>query len=338
MFYKKCFYRCSLRNVMFMSIVSFFSLSSFAFALEEITVAYFLKWPTPSQYGQAHSSYDKALGIKIHWRPFDTGKAMAVAMATGDAHIAFSQGLVPFVTATSSGQDLQMVDIAVKYSENDNCVVHSNLKITKDNVQQLKGARVGVPLGTAAHFGFLKQMEHFDIDVSSMHIQDMVPADGAKAFALGNLDVVCGWGGELEKMKTYGNVLLDGAEKDALGISVVDITSVTAQFALKHPNIVKAFVQETARLNALYIDNKEQMIYHIAEQATMNAQETRKVLEGFSFLNVQEQLSEHWFGGGMQSLLKETADFLVKQGSIPQTRRSYDDTVNASFLQAVTIP
>jgi hypothetical protein len=36
--------------------------------------------------------------------------------------------------------------------------------------------------------------------------------------------MVCGWGGALRRMKEHGNVLLTGAEKDEIGISVYDVT------------------------------------------------------------------------------------------------------------------
>jgi len=64
-----------------------------------------------------------------------------------------------FVVATSASQDLQILDAAV-------------------------------PLGTAAHYGFLKQMSHFGVDIPSMKIADMDPTDGAAAIAQGSIDNV----------------------------------------------------------------------------------------------------------------------------------------------------
>ena len=48
---------------------------------------------------------------------------MSAAMASGDVQISVSQGVPPFVVATSAGQDLQILDVAVSYADNDNCVV-----------------------------------------------------------------------------------------------------------------------------------------------------------------------------------------------------------------------
>ena len=41
----------------------------------------------------------------------------------------------PFVVATSAGQDLQALDVAVSYADNDNCVVRSELEIDKDSLR-----------------------------------------------------------------------------------------------------------------------------------------------------------------------------------------------------------
>lgn len=81
--------------------------------LEEITVAYFLEWPMPFQYAKVNGTYEEALGVSINWVAFDTGTAMSAAMASGDVHLSVSQGVPPFVVATSAGQDLQIVDVAV---------------------------------------------------------------------------------------------------------------------------------------------------------------------------------------------------------------------------------
>ena len=304
----------------------------------EITVAYFLEWPMPFQYAKVKGIYDKELGVKVNWKSFDAGTAMSAAMASGDIHLSVSQGVPPFVVATSAGQDLQIADVAVVYNDNDNCVVKSSLEITKDNAKELEGKKAGVPIGTAAHYGFLKQMEHFGIDVSTMEVVDMAPPDGAAAFAQGNLDMVCGWGGALRRMKEHGNILLTGAEKDALGISVFDVTSVPATFAAENADLLAKFLKVTADMNARW--NKggadaEEMLPVIAKDAGMDEQATKETMAGFEFPGVDDQLSDKWLGGGTQKFLKEVADFFKAQGNIPSARDTYEGAVNAGPLQSV---
>ncbi len=307
-----------------------------ASAAEEITVAYFLEWPMPFQYAKAKGLYEEEMGVDINWVSFDTGTAMSAAMASGDVQIAVSQGVPPFVVATSAGQDLQIVDVAVSYSDNDNCVVAEKLEIDKDSAGELEGKKVGVPIGTAAHYGFLSQMAHFNVDISTMEIVDMAPAEGAAAFAQGSLDMVCGWGGALRRMKEHGNVLLTGDEKEELGILVFDVTSAPADFVAKDGEMLSKFLKVTADMNAMWNsgDNNDEMLPVIAKDAGMDLEATKATISTFKFPSVDEQLSQKWLGGGAQEFMKGVASVFKEAGSIEEVRDSYAGAVNTGPLEA----
>lgn len=302
---------------------------------QKLTVAYFLEWPMPFQYAKQMGMYEEALGVDIDWISFDTGTAMSAAMASGDVDISVSQGVPPFVVATSAGQDLQIVDVAVSYAENDNCVVASRHEIDKMSAKELEGKKVGVPIGTAAHYGFLKQMSHFGVNIGTMNIVDMAPPDGAAAFAQGSLDMVCGWGGALRRMLEHGNVLLTGAEKEELGILVFDVTSVPASFAAENPDLLAKFLQVTAEANAMWNEgfNDAKMLPVIARDAGMDRQATRETMATFVFPDCGEQLSRKWLGGSAQEFMKGVADVFVDAGSIDKALRTYRNNVNTGPLE-----
>ncbi|MEP5155336.1 ABC transporter substrate-binding protein [Planktotalea sp.] len=307
-----------------------------ASAADEITVAYFLEWPMPFQFAKVEGMYEEALGTKINWVSFDTGTAMSAAMASGDVHISVSQGVPPFVVAASAGQDIQIVDVAVSYSENDNCVVASGLEIDKMSAGELAGKKVAVPLGTAAHYGFLSQMNHFGVDVASMEVVDMAPAEGAAALAQGSIDMACGWGGALRRMKEHGNILLTGAEKEELGILVFDATTAPTSFISENSDMLASFLKVTADANAMWADeaNQAKMLPVIAKDAGMSEEDTASTLSTFKFPTIDEQLSEAWLGGNAATFMKGVADVFVGAGSIPSSLDSYEGTVNTSGLKA----
>lgn len=304
-------------------------------AADDLTVAYFLEWPMPFQYAKAKGIYEERLGVPINWVAFDSGTAMSAAMASGDVQISVSQGVPPFVVATSAGQDLKSVDVAVSYADNDNCVVADKLEIDKDSAHELAGKKVGVPIGTAAHYGFLKQMDHFGVDVSSLEVVDMAPADGAAAFAQGSLDMVCGWGGALRRMTEHGNVLLTGDEKTELGILVFDVTAVPASFAAEDGEILSKFLAVTAEMNAKWNagDDNEEMLEVIAKDAGMDLEATRETIATFVFPSVEDQLGPKWLGGGAQEFMTGVASVFKEAGSIPSTLETYDSAVDATYLQ-----
>lgn len=307
-----------------------------ALALDEITVAYFLEWPMPFEYAKQMGTYDEEMGVKVNWRAFDTGTAMSAAMASGDVQIAVSQGVPPFVVATSAGQDLQTIAVAVSYSENDNCVVRSDLEITKDNAADLAGKKVAVPLGTAAHYGFLRQMDHFGIDLSSLDIVDMAPPEGAAALAQGAVDMACGYGGGLNRMKEHGNVLLTGAEKEDLGILVFDVISAPAAFLAENPELAAKFMKVTEDANDMWNEGskKEEMLKVIAADSGQDVETARRDMSTFVFPSIDEQLSPKWLGGNAQIFMKGVSQVFLDAGSIPAARDSYDAAVNTGPLEA----
>lgn len=306
-----------------------------AMAQDELTVAYFLEWPTPNQFAQANKLYEKELGMKVNWVSFDAGTAMSAAMASGDVHISFSQGVTPFLVATAAGQDLQVVDVAVSYSDNDNCVVRSDLEITKENAKELEGKEVGVPLGTAAHSGFLAQMKHFGVDTSTMKVVDMAPVDSAAAFASGNLDMVCGWGGALRRMKEHGNVLLEGKEKEQVVGKVFDVTSVPAGWAEENSETLSKFLAVTAKMNAMYAKDRGPMMADIAKAAGMDVDTATAVLDVFAFPTLDEQLGDGWMGGFVAKYLADNAGALQEAGQI-KALGDYEPLVNSSYLEAAS--
>lgn len=304
-------------------------------ALDEITVAYFLEWPMPFLAAKADGTFEKELGVKINWRSFETGTAMSAAMASGDVQISVSQGLPPFVVAASAGQDLQVIDVAVSYSENDNCVVHSDLEIDKDSAKELTGKKVAVPLGTAAHYGFLRQMDHFGIDLAGLEVVNMPPPEGAAALAQKSVDFACGYGGGLTRMKEHGNVLLTGTEKEELGILVFDVTSAPAAFVAENADLVSKFLGITAAANAKWnAGQDEAMLTVLAKEAGMDLDAAKAAVATMKFPSAEEQLSEKWLGGNAQIFMKGVADVFVEAKSIDKALDSYENAVNAAPLAA----
>ncbi len=303
--------------------------------IDEITVAYFLEWPTPNQVAQLEETYDEVLGVKVNWVAFDTGTAMSAAMASGDVQIAYSQGLVPFANAVTAGLPIRMVGVAVSYAENDNCVAATSAEITADNATDLHGQKVAVPIGTVAHYKMLREMEHLGVDISQLELIDLAPADGAAALQRGDVAMACGWGGGLQRMLENGNILMTGAEMEAIGIKVFDVISVTDEFADSHPDLVTAFLQVTEDANAAYAEDPSAKEDVIAQAAGMDVEASNGVLANFSFPTKDEQLSSDWFGGTVQTFVKEVADFFVEQGELDMALDSYDGTIDTSFLEQI---
>ncbi len=312
-----------------------FSLS--ANALDELNVAYFLEWPTPNQVAQVEETFDKRMGLKVNWRAFADGNAMTAAMVAGDIDIAFSQGFVPFVVAVSKGVDLKLVGVAVTYAEGDNCVVRNGTGITQANAKELEGKKVGSPNGNVTHYKLLRTLKHLGVDASKVKILSMQNSDVFAALARGDIDMGCGFGGSLKRMKEHGTVLMTGAEQEAIGLKVFDIVSVTGKFARENPEIIRQFMQITEDANVSYLRYPERFYDTIANAAGMSPADTAGSLKNFGFPTRSEQLSSKWMLGGIQEFTKEVADFFVEQDQMPRalTLEEYSRTIDDSVLADV---
>ena len=309
--------------------------ASAASALDEITVAYFLEWPTPNQFAQADGSFSEMMGVKVNWTAFDTGAQMSAAMAAGNIHIAYSHGLVPFIAAVSNGVKIKTVGIAVSYAENDNCVVHGKSGITKGSAAGLEGKRVAVPLGTVPHYKLLRQLDYLNVNTEKVKLVDMSPQDGVTALARGAVAMACGWGGSLVRMKKYGDVLMSASELEAMGVQVFDVISVTNDFADKYPKLVTKFLRVTDQAAAYLREDPGKAQPVIAKAAGMKLADSNKVLGRFVFLSKKDQLTAGWLGGGTQALMKEVADFMVEAKQMAKAMDNYNRVVDASFYQNV---
>lgn len=304
-------------------------------ALEEITVAYFPEWPTANQVAQAEGWYDAEMGVEVNWREFDSGVEMATAMVAGEVEISYSMGIIPFMVAVSGGAPLTAVGIAVSYSENDNCVVHSKAAIDKANAHELEGKKIAVPLGTVTHYKLLRTLESLAVDTSGLQLVDMVSAEGEKALARGEVTMACGWGGALRRMGSHGRVLMTANEQEKIGIRVFDVIVVTDELAEKHPDLVTTFLQVSDRAADYLDDNPDAARPIIAKAAGLSLKESNIILSLFQFYTRSAQLSQTWLGGGVQAFTKEVADFYVEQGAMPKALDDYDSVFDASFYERV---
>ncbi len=306
--------------------------------LEELNVAYFLEWPTANQVAQHEETYDAELGLTVNWIPFASGGDMAQAMEAGDIDISYSQGLTPFANFVTGGSDLLLVGVAVTYADADNCVANPDLGITADNAAEtLAGQSIYTPLGNVTHFKLLKMLEHLGVDTSSV---ELIQSEGGPAAVAaldsGDVAMACAFGGAVNQMiANGGNLVMTGAEQEAIGIRVFDIISTTGDFANEYPGVLTAFLQVTEDANRAYNADREPFIDTIAEAAGMDRGPTIALLDAFAFPEKDVQLSDAWLGGTVQATMKEQMDFFVAQGEIASALPSYDPFVDTSFLEAV---
>ncbi len=303
--------------------------------LDEITVAYFLEWPSPNLIHKADGRFEEEMGLTVNWRAFGNGNEMSAAMASGDVQIAYSQGLVPFVVAVTKGLPIKLVSAAVSYAENDNCVVHNDAGITKANAKDLEGQKVATPIGNVTHYKLLRTLDHLGVDADKVTLLQMNPPEGAAALSRGDVAMACGFGGALQRMKEYGKVLMTAKEQEAIGIRVFDIVSVTEEFANDHPDLLVKFLQITEDANRAFDRDPDALIDSIAKESGQSVDDSRSMIGLFEFPTRDAQLSDAWMGRTVQEFINQVVAFYVEQGQLDRALPDYGPTIDTQFMEAV---
>lgn len=309
---------------------------------DDMTIAYFLEWPTPNQVAQLDKTYDKVLGNDFAWKSFSNGNEMSAAMASGDVQISYSQGLIPFIVAVSKGLPITMVGIAVSYSDADNCVVHNNAALDRSSKKtiaaSLKGKKIASPEGNVTHYKLLKTLDYFGLSDKDVKITPVSGGnDAAAAFLTGQVDIGCAFGGPLDKMKEKGQVIMTGEEQINAGILTFDVISATDDFLKQHPDLMVKFLQVTEDANKKFARGNRPW-NKLAKASGMKVDGVKGYLGdggSFAFPTAKQQLGKEWFGGGAQEFTKNAADFFVSAGVMSKALRSYDKVIDSSYLSKV---
>jgi taurine transport system substrate-binding protein len=253
---------------------------------------------------RSEGTYEEAMGVDINWVSFDTGTAMSAAMASGDVQISVSQGVPPFVVATSAGQDLQILDVAVSYADNDNCVVRrGRSRSTRTNAGNWRARRSAC---RSAPRRITASSSRWSISASMSRrwksstwrrrtaprrlrrARSTWPAAGAAA---------------LRRMKEHGNVLLTGAEKDRAGHPGLRRDLRSGLLGGREPTWWRKFLKVTADMNAMWADeaNHGRDAAGDRQGCGHGRGDDAPTISTFQFPTVEEQLSDKWLGGGAQS-------------------------------------
>ncbi len=247
-------------------------------------------------------------------------------------------GVTPFANFVTGGSDLVLLGVAVTYSDTDNCVANPDYGITQDNAaEMLAGQSIYTPLGNTTHFKLLKMLEYLGVDTTAVElIQSEGGPAAVAALASGRVAMACAFAASVNEMiPNGGNLVMTGAELEAIGIPGFDIISTTGDFAEAYPDVVTGFLQVTEDANRAYNADRSPFIDAMAEAVGLDRAATVALLDDMTFPEKDAQLSEAWLGGTVQSVMKEQMDFFVAQGEIDSALPSYDSYVDTSFLEAV---
>lgn len=292
--------------------------------------------PTPMQVARANKAFDAATGWDIEWRTFGSGTEVIAAMASGDVTIA-ELGSSPLAIGASQGVDLQLFMIAQGLGTAESLIAKEGSGIEK--LEDLKGKKVAVPVGSTAHYSLMGGLAHAGIAESDVTIVNL-PADQiAAAWDSGQVDAAFIWQPVQSQILQTGKFIIGADQTAQWGYPTFDGWVVNADFAAANADKMAAFAKVMDDANKAYLANPDAWtadsaeVKTIAEVTGADPAQVPDILKGFTFIPLADQLGDAWLGGSVANM-KTTADFLVKAGRIDAAIDDYAPYVNTSIAEA----
>ncbi len=292
--------------------------------------------PTPMQVARAAGAFEAATGWTIEWRTFGSGTEVIAAMASGDVQVA-ELGSSPLSIGTSQGLEIQLFMIAQGLGTAESMIATKASGITK--LEDVKGKRVAVPVGSTAHYSLMGALSHAGIAEADVTIVNL-PADQiAAAWDSGQVDAAFIWEPVQNQILQTGTFIVGADQTAAWGFPTFDGWVVNTEFASANADAMVAFAKTMNEANMAYLadpaawtaDSAE--VKTIAEVTGAAADQVPNILKGFTFIPLAEQMAPNWLGGAAANM-KTTADFLVKAGRIDAAVEDYSGFVNTAIADA----
>ena len=313
------------------------ALSASSLAAETMVIATFSD-PTPMNAVRGTDAFEKATGWDIEWRVFNSGTDVIAAMASGDVKVA-ELGSSPLAIAASMGVDLQMFMLSYAVGQAESLIARDGSGIT--TIEDLKGKRVAVPIGSTAHYSLMGAIAHAGLTEADVTIMSMPPDQIAASWGQGVVDAAFIWPPVQTQLLETGTRIVGADQTAEWGYPTFNTWVVNTEFAAAHPDEMAAFARTMDDANQAYLadpaawtpDNES--VKTIADLTGAGADQIPEILQGYTFVPLAEQTSDKWLGNAA-NVMKSTSEFLKAAGRIDTVADDYAAFVNTDIAAAAT--
>ncbi len=301
---------------------------------EKVVIGHF-GTPIPMQVAAAAGDFEKATGWEIEWRKFGSGAEIIAAMASGDLKLS-ELGSSPLAIGASQGVDYQLFALSNIIGDAESLIARNGSNIEK--VEDLKGKKVGVPLGSTAHYSLMGAIKNAGMTSADVEVIGMKPDQITAAWEQGQIDAAFIWEPAKGQLMKSGKQIISANQ--ITGAPTFDGWVVNREFAASHADALVKFLKALDAANAAYTSNPDAWtadsapVKAIAERTGSPAAEVPAALKGYGFPSLKVMASADWLGGGNQQNMLATAKFLMENKRVDAVLDDYSKFVNADLLAA----
>ena len=244
-------------------------------------------------------------GVKVSVKNFQSGPPELEALTAKDLDIAL-MGDQPAVQGVANGIGIQVISGLLDGTHGNGLIARTDAGINK--VADLKGKKVGVPVGTTSHQLLLIMLAKNNLKVSDIQLVNLSAGDMVTALQSGEIQAAVTFDPSLSQaVKAGGIKKISDAEGYKKTVSVIVART---RFTKEHPQLAVRFLKVMKETAAWRSQHFEQSLDIIAKQTGISADTLRPGLEATPpMLNLDND--------SQQSLLA-TAQYLKNSNIIKQ--------------------
>ncbi|MTI69899.1 MAG: taurine ABC transporter substrate-binding protein [Firmicutes bacterium] len=298
-----------------------------------------LRVPNEQTIAIAEGLFDKYFtdkGIKCNFIVFDSGVDANKALASGSIDFA-TMGNTNSIIALSMDLDVEMIYIHEVLGEIEALAVKNKSGINK--IKDLSGEKIATPFASTSHYCLLNALKDAGVD-DEVELLDMQTPEIVAAWERGDIKAAYTWQPSLGKLLEDGEILISSEDMANNGYVTANVEVVRKEFSKKYPELVTDFITCLSEAKDIYIKDQEKAATIVAEELEITKEDALKQMNGSIWCTPKELISNKYFGtnkkpGDFVTIMKDTSDFLKKQGSIDNSpsKEEFDKYVNPLYIQ-----
>lgn len=298
--------------------------------LPEVMKIGYVSVPNDAMIANVENLYEE-LDFDYELVEFSSGKDVNNALASGSIDIGYL-GTVPAATGIASdmGYEVFWIDGIITGCE---CLA---VREGIGTVEELGGKSIGVVTGSTSHYSLISALEYYGVDLSTVTILNGTPAEITAMWDRGDIDAAYVWEPSLSSIVADGGTkIFSGEDGERIGAVTAVVHVVNKEFADQYPEAVSALVDIFAAAQEIYRTDTQKVVADISARLEIDSSLATLQIEGYRWLTKEEQASESYLGGNFAQILKDTADFLAEQSSIPSSPELsvFEAAVTAEFVK-----
>lgn len=219
----------------------------------------------------------KKEGLEVSTKPFPAGPAMLPALAGQEIDLAW-MGEFPSVTGYSNGLPIAILMMERIDATNVRLVV--NPKAGVEKIEDLKGKRIGVAIGSTSHYHTLRALSKAGLKAGDVTLVNLTPANMPPAYAADQIDAAFVWEPNVGAMERQGAKPI--ANTKSLGMITGGVWVGRKPFMEGEPETMTRFLKAWDQAQKDYRANPAEVRSYEAKRVGMSAEDFDKLVAGQS--------------------------------------------------------